>query len=160
YSITIGGARRTTRKVVTFIRSKDEQSIVARNPIGRQTGEELIKGIVIRFERRDIARRPGTVRRTARMVIMRIGNVSVGDRDAVLLHGGHIGKRHCRRHSVKARKPDVSLWVLNHVTVQVGHWPLRTDLRSHILVAVQGAVSRVTAGLIRKQVLLAGVGGR
>src|SRR5712671_1518696 len=94
------------------------------------------------------------------MVIMRIGNISVGDRDAVLLHGGHIGKRNCRRHSVKARKPDVTLRILNHISVQVGHWSVRADLWSDILIAVQGAVSCVPAGLIRKQVLLAGVGGR
>ena len=42
------------------------------------------------------------------MVIVRIGNIGVGDRDTVLLHGGHIGQRHCRGHSIKTRKPDVS----------------------------------------------------
>src|ERR1700681_2477813 len=94
------------------------------------------------------------------MAIVRIGNISVGDRDAVLLHGGHVGKRHYSLHSIKARKPDVSLRILNHVTVQVGHRSIRTDLWSDILVAVQGVVSRVAAGLIRKQVLLAGVSGR
>src|ERR1700680_571434 len=94
------------------------------------------------------------------MVIMRIGNISVGDRDTVLLHGGHIGKRHYGLHSIKARKSDVALRILNHITVQVSHWSIRTDLWSDILIAVQGVVSRVPAGLIRKQVLLTGVGGR
>src|SRR5258708_13439384 len=94
------------------------------------------------------------------MVIMRTGNVSVSNRHTVSLHGGHISKGHYCGNSIKTRKTDAAFRILNHVTVQVGHRSIRTDLWSDILVAVQGVVSGVTAGLVREQILLAGVGGR
>ena len=56
YAVTIGGTRRTARKVIAFVRRKNEQRIVVGNPIGRQAGEELIEGIIVGFERRDVTR--------------------------------------------------------------------------------------------------------
>jgi hypothetical protein len=56
YAVTIGGTGWTAHKVVAFIRRKNEQRVVTRNPVRRQTGEEFTESIVVGFERRDVAR--------------------------------------------------------------------------------------------------------
>ncbi len=92
HAVAIRWTRRSTNKVVAFIRGENEQSIVASNAIVRQPCEELVEGIVVGFESGNITGLAGAESRTAWVIVMRIRNVSVGHRHPVFLQGGDISK--------------------------------------------------------------------
>src|SRR5260370_36524981 len=123
--------------------------------IARQPGEELAKGSVVSLEGGNIASLVRAEGRAAGMSIVRVGDVGVGDRNAMFLHGSHVGKRNGCRHAIKAGETQVSRGILNGVAVQVRQWPVRADLRRNILVTEEARATRITAGLIGNQTGLA-----
>ena len=126
--------------------------------------KNVCERVVVRLERGHVACLAGTVRRPARMLVVRIGDVGIGDRDAVFLHVGDIGERDRRRHAVKAGEARrVGDRVDDRLAAQVvqdqAARPGPADLRVHVLRAVERIEAVVAAGLIRQQVGLAVVCG-
>ena len=53
------------------------------------------------------------------MRVVCIGDIGVGDRNAMFLHRRHIRERDCRGHAIKAREADVTSGILDDIAVEV-----------------------------------------
>src|SRR5260370_38836466 len=83
----------------------------------------------------------------ARGFVMRVRNISVRDRNAVLLHRRNVRERYSGCHPVKPGKADAPGWILNHVPVQVHQRTARADLRDNVFVAEKAVESGVGSRL-------------
>ena len=94
HAVAIGGSGRATGEVVAFIGGQDEQRVGLVDAIFGQPGEELAPCLIIGLQARNVASLAGVQRRRiVDGIVMHVGDVGEGDGDAVLLHGGNIGKR-------------------------------------------------------------------
>ena len=94
----------------------------------------------------------GAERARAVEVVVQVGEVGEGDRDAVRLHVQGVGERVDPGHAVVAGEPDVAAGVLDDLAVQVADRPGRADHRLEELAPVQRAVAVVAAGLVGQHV--------
>src|SRR5579859_2179716 len=86
------------------------------------------------------------------MLVVGIGDIGVGNRNAVLLHRGYIAKRDGRGHAIKAGKTDETIWILNNIAVQILQWRIRADLGCDILVAEEALESAIASRLVGQYV--------
>src|SRR5258708_23838457 len=83
---------------------------------------------------------------------MRVRNIGVRDRNAVLLHRRNVRERYSGWHPVKPGKADMSGWILNHVPVQVHQRTAWADLRGDVFVAEEAHESRVASRLVGERI--------
>src|SRR5882757_8670021 len=77
--------------MIVLVGGQDKERVARVNSIITHPREELIERIVICFELRDVARLAGTKgAEWERMAVVRIRDVGVSDRHAVLLHCGRV----------------------------------------------------------------------
>src|SRR5260370_36445935 len=119
--------------MITLISGEDEQRVARIDAIARQPREELAESIIVRLERSDITGLAGAIGWAIGVRVVGIGNIGIGDGNAMFLHIGHVGKRDGCLHAIKAGETDVTVGVLDDIAVQVLHWQSRTDLRRDIL---------------------------
>src|SRR5258708_6160195 len=159
-SYTIAACGSDTHEMVTLVRGKHEQRVALIDAILCEPCEELAESIIIRLERRDITGLAGAKGRSRGVHIVGIGDIGVGDGNAMFLHIGHVGKRDGCLHAIKAGETDVTVGVLDDIAVQVLHWQSRTDLRRDILMTEETHVPFVAARLLWQQIRLPRVGSR
>ena len=138
--------------MVAFINGKDEKRVALVNSIRSQPVEELSKCLIVGLKLSRVTGFAGTEREVnvsgGAVVIVRIGDVGICDRNAGLLHLRDPGERNCSLHAIKARKADVSGCVLDHVAVEIGHGSTWLDDRVDVQGAEKTVEITVTAGLI------------
>ncbi len=117
--------------MVALVGVDGEERVVGRDAVPGQPVEEGGEGVVVRLERRDVAGLAGTVRRSTRVRVVRIGDVGVGDRDAALLHGGHVGERHRGGHPVEAGEARIAVGIGDRLAGEVGQRAAGADQRRH-----------------------------
>src|SRR5260370_806050 len=158
HAITACGS--DTCEMITLISGEDEQRVARIDAIARQPREELAESIIVRLERRDITGLAGAIGWAIGVRVVGIGNIGIGDGNAMFLHIGHVGKRDGCLHAIKAGETDVTVGVLDDIAVQVLHWQSRTDLRRDILMTEETHVPFVAARLLWQQIRLPRVGSR
>jgi len=93
HAVAVRGRRRAAHEVIALVGGEDEERIALVNAVLGEAGEELAESSIIRFERCDVASLAGAIRRGDGVVIMRVGDVGIGNRHAVFLHGRDIRER-------------------------------------------------------------------
>ncbi len=106
--------------MISLIGCEDEQRVALIDPVVRQPGEELVEGVIVCFERRDVASLARAKCWSTGVGVVRIRDIGVSDGNPMLLHRSYVGKRHSSRHTIKAGETDVTFGVLNDVAVQIG----------------------------------------
>jgi len=107
-AVTVGRAGRAADEVVALVGSEHEQRVRLVDAVLGQPREELPERVVVRLQGGDVAGLSRPVCGPVRMRVVRVRNVRVGDRDAVLLHRRHVAQRHRRRHAIKTGETDVA----------------------------------------------------
>src|SRR6267154_1428048 len=91
--------------MIVLIGGEDKERVARVNSVITHSCEELIERIVICFELRDVARLAGTKgAKWERVAVVRIRDVRVSDRHAVLLHCGRVREGLRCGDSTKPRK--------------------------------------------------------
>ena len=124
--------------------------------------EELGEGGVVGGELRDVAGFAGTEGAGGDVIVVRVGDVRVGDGNATLLHGRDVAERHRRAHAVEAGKADVAFAVGDDVAVEIGERRRRERGRD-VLVAEERAEAVIPARLVGQKIVarvIAGAGRR
>src|ERR1700720_3810441 len=86
------------------------------------------------------------------MPIMSVRNVCIGDGDTGLLHLGNISQRNRGLHAVKAGEASLSIGVLDHIAVEVGHGTAGLDYRIDIRGAEQTTKAVIATRFVRQSV--------
>ena len=137
HAVAVGRRGRAADEVIALVDGEDEQRVRLVDAVGRQAREEGREGVVVGLELRDVAGRPGAVGRVRvaghAVEVVRVRDVRVRDRDAVLLHRGDVGQRDRGLHAVEARETRLAERIGDRLAGQVGQrgragWPVSSGL--------------------------------
>ena len=152
HAVAGGGSRRGADEVVALVGGDHEQRVGLGDPGRGQVRKEGPEGGILHAQ---LALVGGAARAQAGPggpVVVHVGQVGEGDRDAVRLQVQGVGQPHRADQPVVPGEPDVAGRILDHVPVQVAHRAGRADHRLDELVAEQRLVARIPARLVGQQV--------
>ena len=135
--------------MIALVRGDDKKRVALIDAIVGETREEFTECSIVGFQCGHVTSFARAIGFVCSMVVMHVGEVRIGDRYAVFLHGCHIGKRNRGRHTIEAGEALIALRILDDVAVQIGHRTVRADLWRDILIAEQSLVAAIAAGFIR-----------
>src|SRR5207302_1165539 len=101
-AVAVRRAGGPAHEVVALVRGHDEEGVIFVDAVGLQAIEEGGEGRVVGAQGGHVVGLAGAVCAARGAVeVVRVGDVGIGDGDAVLLHGGDVGERLGRRHTVE-----------------------------------------------------------
>ena len=152
YAVAAIGSRRIAYEVITFVNGKYEQCIALVDSVGGEPVEELLEGLIIGLQLLGVAvfsRAIGEVDVAGGSVrVMRVGDVGIGDRDTGFLHLGNVSQRNRGLHAIETGETGVSVGVLNHIAVEVGHGTAGLDDGIDVCGTEQAVEAVVAARLV------------
>ncbi|TMB54935.1 MAG: hypothetical protein E6J47_07385 [Chloroflexi bacterium] len=150
--------------MVTLVDGEHEQGVALVDAVSGEAGEERTEGLVVALQLVDVGLLPGTkgdvLLAGDPVVVVGIGDVAVGDRDARLLHLCDVTEGVGREVAIEPGEAHVVGGVLDDVAIEVEHRPIRADGRSHVLGPEEAVEPGIAARFLRQHVRLAVVGRR
>ena len=160
-AVAVRRAGRAPHEMIPLVDGEHEQRVALVDARVREVVEELLEGVVVGLELRHVARLAWSERPrdpAGEVIVVRVRDVRVRNRDTGLLHGEHVRERDPRLHAVEAREADVGRGrrVLDDIAVEVLQRVAGTDQhRRGVLVAEESHEAAVAVGLVGEHVGLA-----